>query len=235
MFDNTNKKEFSLIDDKSTIKILKEGEGKVNGPQDTENKYIFKGDENSIEYKRFYSQEFECEFGLQWYPFDTQNCHLDIVPSTDLRDVIKFVNDKFIYEGPLDLTEYNVKKIEMKVNNVTMLRVNIFIQRRLLSLVLTAFIPTIILNLMGHMSNYFKEFFFEAIISLNITVMLALTTIFLRWVYNEDYGEKDPETQLYLNSNTNHLHFQYKHKSTIYSLHQNDRHLAIIWTYETFY
>ena len=180
VFDNTNKKEFSLIDDKSSIKILKEGEGKVNGAQDTENKYIFKGDENSIQYKRFYSQEFECEFALHWYPFDTQNCHLDIVPSTDMQDVIKFVTDKFTYKGPLDLTEYTVKKIEMNVDNLTKLRVNIFIQRRLLSLVLTAFIPTIILNVMGHMSNYFKEFFFEAIISLNITVMLALTTIFLR-------------------------------------------------------
>ena len=183
VFDNTNKKEFSLIDDKSSVKILKEGKGEVNGPQDTENKYIFKGEENSIEYKRFYSQEFECEFALQWYPFDTQNCHLDIVPSTDLQDVIKFVTDKFTYKGPLDLTEYSVKKIEMKVENTTKLRVNIFIQRRLLSLVLTAFIPTIILNIMGHMSNYFKEFFFEGIMSLNITVMLSLTTIFLRFVF----------------------------------------------------
>ena len=182
VFDNTNKKEFSLLDDKSSIKILKEGEGKVNGNQDTENKYVFKGDDNFIEYNRFYSQEFECEFALHWYPFDTQNCHLDIVPSTDLKDVMKFVTDKFNYEGPLDLTEYNVKKIEMKVENETLLRINIFIQRRLLSLVLTAFIPTIILNVMGHMSNYFKEFFFEGIMSLNVTVMLALTTIFLRYI-----------------------------------------------------
>ena len=112
----------------------------------------------------------------------SQNCHLDIVPSTDLKDVMKFVTDKFNYEGPLDLTEYNVKKIEMKVENETLLRINIFIQRRLLSLVLTAFIPTIILNVMGHMSNYFKEFFFEGIMSLNVTVMLALTTIFLRYI-----------------------------------------------------
>ena len=55
----------------------------------------------------------------------------------------------------------------------------IVIQRRLLSLILTTFIPTIILNVIGHMSNYFKEFFFEGLMGLNVTVMLVLTTMFL--------------------------------------------------------
>ena len=92
-----------------------------------------------------------------------------------------FEPDAFLYDGPLDLTEYHIKHIEMgAANNV--LRVEIVIQRRLLSLVLTAFIPTIILNIIGHMSNYFKEFFFEGLMSLNVTVMLVLTTMFLRLV-----------------------------------------------------
>merc|ERR1712012_312430 len=66
-----------------------------------------------------------------------------------------------------------------RVENGTLLRVEVIIQRRLLSLVLTAFVPTIILNIIGHMSNYFKEFFFEGLMSLNVTVMLVLTTMFL--------------------------------------------------------
>ena len=93
-----------------------------------------------------------------------------------------------------------MKKTQIRTENETVLRVEvgiggpirsvdcnnylqIVIQRRLLSLILTTFIPTIILNVIGHMSNYFKEFFFEGIMSLNITVMLALTTIFLRFVF----------------------------------------------------
>ena len=39
--------------------------------------------------------------------------------------------------------------------------------------------PTVILNIVGHSSNYFKEFFFEAVISLNVTAMLVLTTMFI--------------------------------------------------------
>ena len=101
-------------------------------------------------------------------------------PSSDLLDFVQFVAENFKYEGPPDLTEYSVKKIDMKVVDENLLRVEIMIQRRLLSLVLTAFVPTIILNIIGHMSNYFKEFFFEGLMSLNVTVMLVLTTMFLR-------------------------------------------------------
>ena len=180
MFENTNKKEFSLLDNRSSLKIIKMGPGKINGNQDTENKYIFNGNENYIEYKRFYSEIFQCEYSLHWYPFDTQICYLDIKSSPDLRDLIQFVTDQFVYEGPLDLTEYSIKKINMTAEKKILLRIEIIIQRRLLSLILTAFLPTLILNIIGHMSNYFKEFFFEGLMSLNVTVMLVLTTMFLR-------------------------------------------------------
>ena len=101
---------------------------------------------------------------------------------SDLSDFVTFESDTFLYDGPLDLTEYHIKHIGMTALNDT-LRVKIVIDRRLLSLVLTAFIPTIILNIIGHMSNYFKEDFFEGLMSLNVTVMLVLTTMFLRFVF----------------------------------------------------
>ena len=179
VFENTKQKLSSLIDDKASLSVLKVGEGVLNGNQDTENKLIFKGKENPFQYKRFYSLVFECEFSLHWYPFDTQDCYLDIKHSKD--SLLQFIIKEFKYEGPHDLTEYNVKKIHMIIMDDGKLRVEVHVQRRLMSLILTAFLPTIILNIMGHMSNYFKEFFFEGIMSLNVTVMLALTTIFLRY------------------------------------------------------
>ena len=71
----------------------------------------------------------------------------------------------------------------MKEVNLEYIQTFVVIQRKLLSIVLTTFIPTIILNVIGHMSNYFKEFFFEGLMSLNVTVMLVLTTMFLRFEY----------------------------------------------------
>ena len=57
--------------------------------------------------------------------------------------------------------------------------IEVTIGRRLLTFILTTILPTMLLNLIGHSSNYFKEFFFEGIISLNVTVMLVLTTMFI--------------------------------------------------------
>ena len=122
---------------------------------------------------------------MNWYPFDTQNCYLDIRPKSDLQDFVQLAVDNFSYEGPMDLTEYSVQTMDMRIqkeNIHSKLIVEIFIQRRLPNLILTAFIPTLILNVIGHMSNYFKEFFFEGLMSLNVTVMLVLTTMFLRYL-----------------------------------------------------
>ena len=87
------------------------------------------------------------------------------------------------YSGPLDLTQYFIKKKtfsdKTEANGMKIVFVDIYLGRRLLSIILTVFAPNVILNIVGHSSNYFKEFFFEAVISLNVTVMLVLTTMFI--------------------------------------------------------
>ena len=57
------------------------------------------------------------------------------------------------------------------------------LQRRLLSLFLTTFLPTLLINTIGHMSNYFRKDFFEGLMAMNVTVMLVLTTLFLRKLF----------------------------------------------------
>ena len=78
----------------------------------------------------------------------------------------------------MDLTEYTIKEIDMAAVEEK-LRVAVSIQRKLLSLVLRTFIPTMILNIIGHMSNYYKESNFVGLMTLNVTVTLVLTTMFL--------------------------------------------------------
>ena len=51
--------------------------------------------------------------------------------------------------------------------------------RHLLGVILTAYTPTILLNVIGHSTNYFKSFFFEAVVTVNLTCMLVLTTMFI--------------------------------------------------------
>ena len=90
--------------------------------------------------------------------------------------------DKLNFLGRRELTQYFLKKdsiFKSMVGGRKAIYVEIVLGRRLLSIILTIFAPTVILNLVGQTSNYFKEFFFEAVISLNVTVMLVLTTMLI--------------------------------------------------------
>ena len=51
--------------------------------------------------------------------------------------------------------------------------------RRLLGVFMTVYMPTILMNIIGHSTNYIKPLYFEAVISVNLTVMLVLTTMFV--------------------------------------------------------
>ena len=181
IFENTKDKKLNIMDDKASIKVLKMGDGKLSSMEEYENKYLYLGYENYLEYERFYVEKFECDYFFHMYPFDTQTCYMEVTATTDLKDYISYSKDQFNYLGPQELTEYIVKSMEMKILDGKFVQIEIKIQRRLLSLILTAFVPTIILNIIGHMSNYFKGMFFEGLMSLNVTVTLVLTTMFLRY------------------------------------------------------
>ena len=99
------------------------------------------------------------------------------------------VSNKFVqlvtagheYLGPKEMTLYFIRTSKMHPTNLTNGHavLNIVLGRRLLGSFLTEFLPTILLNILGHSTNYFKDFFFEASVTVNLTVMLVLTTLFI--------------------------------------------------------
>lgn len=63
--------------------------------------------------------------------------------------------------------------------NKSSLKIEIILGRRLLTIILTTFVPTVLLNMISYSTNHFKAFFFEAIVTVNLTSMLVLTTLFI--------------------------------------------------------
>ena len=55
----------------------------------------------------------------------------------------------------------------------------IIFKRRLTNEVLTTYLPTVLLILIGYCTTFFKQFFFEAALTVNVTTMLVVTTIFI--------------------------------------------------------
>ena len=123
-----------------------------------------------------YETEFICLYSMAWYPFDSQTCSLDFKLDVTATAFVRLDTGFLDYSGPVDLTQYFVRNTAME-HYEKGVRVKIVFGRRLLSNILTVYVPTILLNVMGHVTVYFKPFFFEAIITVNLTVMLVLTTM----------------------------------------------------------
>ena len=99
--------------------------------------------------------------------------------------------------------------------------------RRLLGTILTVYIPTLLLIIISHMTNYFKPFFFEAVVTVNLTVMLVLATMFISVSDNLPKTSYIKMVDLWLIFNLMIPFFEVKNKA----LTQNQISKVILHTY----
>ena len=59
------------------------------------------------------------------------------------------------------------------------IQMTIVLKRRILNAILTVYLPTILVLIIVYATNFFKDFFFEAIVTVNLTSLLVLTTLFI--------------------------------------------------------
>ena len=86
------------------------------------------------------------------------------------------------YTGGSDFAQYYVMDYDIyssKIKDKMGVKVSLRLGRRLLGTILTVYVPTILLNVIGHTTNYFKDFFFEAIVTVNLICMLVLFAMFI--------------------------------------------------------
>ena len=68
-----------------------------------------------------------------------------------------------------DNSSLNVK-VRVIIRNLSPLWVvKVVMGRRLLGVFMTVYMPTILINVIGHSTNYFSDLYFEAVISVNLT------------------------------------------------------------------
>ena len=72
-----------------------------------------------------------------------------------------------------------------KINNVASgnpddgMELEIIMQRKIMNELLTTYLPTIFILCIVYATNFFKPFFFEAVVTVNLTSQLVLTTLFI--------------------------------------------------------
>ena len=190
IFDNTEEGQITINDGKSFATINRTGQGTGSDSSISEDIDIYKGSENSISLSRLYNIDFFCDFDMRWYPFDAQTCFMIMKLGGGTEKLVSLAPGLLEYLGPEELTQYYVQKYsisETTLRNANKgLRTSITFGRRLLGTILTVYLPTVLLNVIGHATNFFKPFFFEAVVTVNLTGKLLLIQDLLISFFSSD-------------------------------------------------
>ena len=128
--------------------------------------------ENEIIMSRLYNIDFFCDYDMTWFPFVAQTCFMVLKLGGGNEKLVSLIPGVLKYMGPEELTQYYVKKYSISetiLENTKGLSISVTFGRRLLGTVLTVYLPTVLLNIIGHATNFFKPFFFEAVVTVNLT------------------------------------------------------------------
>ena len=80
-----------------------------------------------------------------------------------------------------DMTQFSIKDFAL-VNATqpkTGIKMRIRMKRKIMSEMMTTYFPSLLLMMITYATTFFKPFFFEAALSVNLTTMLVMTTIFI--------------------------------------------------------
>ena len=183
VFTNTDHNEVTAADSDSEVTITRESDFVHSNSDIVEEINIFSGKTNRLTYERIYTKTFRCDYQLQLYPFDTQKCFVDI--STKQIDKYSVILNPGILKmlGPKVLTQYVIKEWKLESldgkNKSESLQITLVLKRRIMNQLLTSYFPTFLILIIVYITNYFKDFFFEAVVTVNLTSLLVLTTLFL--------------------------------------------------------
>lgn len=183
LFFNTEEKEESINDEKSYITVARLGDFQESSYELLQNTHIYQGSENVLKISRVYTVKFLCEFDMNIYPFDSQQCQMQFIMKGNSGNFARLRKSVLRYTGKIDLTQYFIKGwqiYESKLaSNLDSVIVEIALGRRILSEIMTTYLPTTLICIVAFSTNYFKAFFFEAVVTVNLTSLLVLTTLFI--------------------------------------------------------
>ena len=157
---------------------------------------IFDGKLNRIIFEQVYAKIFKCTYQLQLYPFDTQvtnqsTSRLDLqVCTVNLMvrkleiSVMEITPHIIAMESETVLTQYIITNWTLDYKNASMvsdgIQMTFVLKRRVLNAILTVYLPTILVLIIVYATNFFKAFFFEAIlIIIDISIYRKVLLAFL--------------------------------------------------------
>ena len=187
IYENTDQKESTRIgvqwEWKTSIVVERKGNGTMTGLEIVDEKEVFEGRANSLVMFQTYTHDFQCIYDLRKYPFDTQTCSIKMAMGPMDWTSVRLIPDQLNMNQSLDMPIFQIVgwhfKQEKRSNDRKPLQMVLILKRKVTSELMTTYFPTLLLTAITFATTFFKPFFFEAALSVNLTTMLVMTTIFI--------------------------------------------------------
>ena len=200
VYANTDMKEAVQLQDgvvDTTVVVSKEGNFIYSGGSVIDEMQSFEGKDNTLAMYQTYTKSFQCLYKLQKYPFDTQVrnqsgvemlinsfyilqvCSIEMTTRMlDLQTVELLAGQMWMNETK-DLTLFVIKNWTLSTIENEGVKMTIVLKRKIMNEMMTTYLPSVLLMLITYATTFFKPYFFEAALSVNLTTMLVMTTIFM--------------------------------------------------------
>nr|XP_045599679.1 uncharacterized protein LOC123758956 [Procambarus clarkii] len=152
---------------------------------------LFPGTKNSLTQTKKFIGTFTCDFQLYFYPFDSQLCEIQLQLSTELKDhaVFAFKQGVAEYIGAEHLPLYTVQGVTLRNHTQpALMSVDFILKRRSGIVVLTTFVPTVLLLLVSWATLFVK------IENLNVRATMALTSLLVLYTMFSNLSRSLPST-----------------------------------------
>ena len=91
---------------------------------------------------------------------------------------VMLIPDQLVMKQKVDMPIFKATHWNLKMRNGRV-QVGITMKRKITTEMMTTYFPTLLLTAITFATTFFKPFFFEAALSVNLTTMLVMTTIFI--------------------------------------------------------
>ena len=159
------------------ISVLKEGLGTP-----FENTYeeglTYAGSENSLKLTALHIKQFQCDYQLKAYPFDTQRCFIKLrLPKIGTNHMTLMPGEVQISPN-ISIAQFEIQDIHLRTNGNSSIECYFDLKRTVANYhIYATFSPTIFICIMSLLSLFVNEEHFEATIMVSLTCMLVLYTL----------------------------------------------------------
>ena len=168
-----------MNDEEARMSIVRQGEYTLSTIKEVHEARMFKGEENLVRYSREYKMEFECNYNLAFYPFDSQTCSINVDIPDFFNAYMDIIPKKTENLGTSKLDQFFIRKVELvSLNNQTEVKCMIHLKRIPWYHLTTTYLPTLCIVTIVLVTIFIDQSHFEVTIMVALTAMLVMYTLF---------------------------------------------------------